>query len=287
LDTPKVIQIKIKSKSATLQSINPNSNPLPLYEVRAKKHLGQHFLKDENIAAKIAQSLSSGTKQVLEVGPGTGVLTKYLLKQNLEKLIAVEIDRESASFLRINYPQLGEGLIETDFLRMDLSGLFEGQFSIIGNFPYNISSQIFFRILENHDRVNEAVGMIQKEVAVRIAAPPGKKDYGILSVLLQAWYDIEYLFTVDPSVFIPPPKVQSAVIRLQRNQTHTLGCDEKLYLQVVKTAFNQRRKTLHNALKPLADYNGEFAGKRAEQLSVFQFVSLTNEVQTIIDSIKL
>ncbi len=256
-----------------------------MYEVRAKKHLGQHFLKDENIAAKIAGSLSPATKQVLEVGPGTGVLTKYLLKQNFDKLVAVEIDRESAAYLRNHYPQLGDDLIETDFLRMSLSGLFDGQFSVIGNFPYNISSQIFFRILENHDRVNEAVGMIQKEVAVRIAAPPGKKDYGILSVLLQAWYDIEYLFTVDPSVFVPPPKVQSAVIRLQRNNTTDLGCDEKFYLQVVKTAFNQRRKTLHNALKPMGDYNGEFAGKRAEQLSVQQFVSLTNEMQGIVNSL--
>ena len=255
-----------------------------MYEVRAKKHLGQHFLKDENIAAKIAGSLSASAKQVLEVGPGTGVLTKYLLKQNFDKFIAVEIDRESAAFLRINYPQLGEGLIETDFLRMDISSLFKGQFSVIGNFPYNISSQIFFRVLENHDQVNEAVGMIQKEVAVRIAAPPGKKDYGILSVLLQAWYDIEYLYTVDPSVFVPPPKVQSAVIRLQRNERTDLGCSEKFFLQVVKTAFNQRRKTLHNALKPIGDYNGEFAGKRAEQLSVEQFVLLTNDMEEIMIS---
>jgi len=255
-----------------------------VYEVRAKKHLGQHFLKDENIASKIAGSLSTSTTQVLEVGPGTGVLTKYLLKQNLEKFVAVEIDRESAAYLRMHYSQIGEGMIEADFLRMDFCSLFHGQFAIIGNFPYNISSQIFFRILENHDRVNEAVGMIQKEVAVRIAAPPGKKDYGILSVLLQAWYDIEYLFTVEPNVFVPPPKVQSAVIHLKRNHTQHLGCDEKFLLQVVKTAFNQRRKTLHNALKPLGNYNGEFAGKRAEQLSVTQFVSLTNEMQTIIAS---
>lgn len=257
-------------------------NTFNVYEVRAKKHLGQHFLKDENIAAQIAGSLSSSTRQVMEVGPGTGVLTKYLLKQNFEKLIAVEIDRESAAFLRTNYPQLGDGLIEADMLRMDIGSLFEGQFSVIGNFPYNISSQILFRVLENHDQVNEVVGMFQKEVAVRIAAPPGKKDYGILSVLLQAWYDIEYLFTVDPSVFVPPPKVQSAVIRLQRNQTQELGCSEKMLLQVVKTAFNQRRKTLHNALKPLGDYNGEFAGKRAEQLSVEQFVQLTNTMEDII-----
>ena len=253
-----------------------------MYEVRAKKHLGQHFLKDENIAAQIAGSLSSSTRQVMEVGPGTGVLTKYLLKQNFEKFVAVEIDRESAAFLRINYPQLGDGLIEADMLRMEIGSLFEDQFSVIGNFPYNISSQILFRVLENHDQVNEVVGMFQKEVAVRIAAPPGKKDYGILSVLLQAWYDIEYLFTVDPSVFVPPPKVQSAVIRLQRNQTQELDCSEKMLLQVVKTAFNQRRKTLHNALKPLGDYNGEFAGKRAEQLSVDQFVQLTNVMEEII-----
>ena len=254
-----------------------------MYEVRAKKHLGQHFLKDENIAFKIADSLSPLTKQVLEVGPGTGVLTKYLVKADFNKFVAVEIDRESAAFLRTNYPQLGEGLIEADILRMDLISLFEGHFSVIGNFPYNISSQILFRVLENHDQINEVVGMFQKEVAVRIAAPPEKKDYGILSVLLQAWYDIEYLFTVDPTVFVPPPKVQSAVIRLQRNQTIELGCSEKLLLQVVKTAFNQRRKTLHNALKPLGDYNGEFAGKRAEQLSVAQFVSLTNAMQSIIN----
>jgi 16S rRNA (adenine1518-N6/adenine1519-N6)-dimethyltransferase len=253
-----------------------------LYEVRAKKHLGQHFLKVENIAAKIAGSLSPSTKQVLEVGPGTGVLTKYLLKQNYEKFVAVEVDRESAAFLRTNYPELGNGLVEADILRMEFAGQFDGQFSVIGNFPYNISSQILFRVLENHEQVNEAVGMFQKEVAVRIAAPPGKKDYGILSVMLQAWYDIEYLFTVDPTVFVPPPKVQSAVIRLQRNQTKELGCSEKLLLLVVKTAFNQRRKTLHNALKPMGDYNGEFAGKRAEQLSVAQFVSLTNAMETII-----
>lgn len=253
-----------------------------MYEVRAKKHLGQHFLKDENIASRIADSLSPATKQVLEVGPGTGVLTKYLLKKNFDKFVAVEIDRESAAFLRTNYPQLGQGLVEADLLRMDFAGLFDGNFAVIGNFPYNISSQILFRVLENYEQVNEAVGMFQHEVAVRVAAPPGKKDYGILSVMLQAWYDIEYLFTVDPGVFAPPPKVQSAVIRLRRNQTTDIGCSEKLLLQVVKTAFNQRRKTLHNALKPLGDYNGEFAGKRAEQLSVTQFVSLTNQMQEII-----
>ncbi len=254
-----------------------------MYEVRAKKHLGQHFLKDENIAFRIADSLTPGTQQVLEVGPGTGVLTKYLLKKNYSKFVAVEIDRESASFLRTNYPMLEQNLIENDFLKMDIGQLFDGQFSIIGNFPYNISSQIFFRVLENHDRVNEAVGMIQKEVAVRLAAKPGKKDYGILSVLLQTWYDIEYLFTVEPHVFVPPPKVHSAVIRLKRNERKQISCSEKLLLQVVKTAFNQRRKTLHNALKPLGDYNGEYAGKRAEQLSVDQFIELTLSMNTIIE----
>jgi 16S rRNA (adenine1518-N6/adenine1519-N6)-dimethyltransferase len=253
-----------------------------VYDVRAKKHLGQHFLKDEDIARRIAESLSPGTRQVLEVGPGTGVLTKYLLKQDLQKFIAVEIDRESAAYLRIHYPELGDGLLEQDFLRMDMSALFNGSFAVIGNFPYNISSQIFFRILEHRDRVNESVGMLQREVAVRLAAPPGSRDYGILSVLLQAWYDIEYLFTVEPDVFIPPPKVRSAVIRLRRNTVQQLGCDEKLFTQVVKTAFNQRRKTLHNALKPLANYSGEYAGKRAEQLGVAEFVHLTADIQELL-----
>lgn len=253
-----------------------------MYEVKAKKHLGQHFLKDENIAFKIADSLSHDTQQVLEIGPGTGVLTKYLLKKQFDTFYAVEIDRESASYLRSHYPEFEAGLMEADFLKMDIGQLFTGQFSVIGNFPYNISSQIFFRILEHHEKINQAVGMIQKEVAVRLAAKPGKKDFGILSVLLQTWYNIEYLFTVEPQVFIPPPKVQSAVIRLTRNQRTNIPCDEKLYLQVIKTAFNQRRKTLHNALKPMGDYNGEFAGKRAEQLSVEQFIALTLEMQKMV-----
>lgn len=253
-----------------------------MYEVKAKKHLGQHFLKDENIAFKIADSLSHDTQHVLEIGPGTGVLTKYLLKKQFNTYYAVEIDRESASYLRLHYPELEAGLKEADFLKMDIGQLFAEQFSVIGNFPYNISSQIFFRILENHEKINQAVGMIQKEVAVRLAAKPGKKDFGILSVLLQTWYNIEYLFTVEPQVFIPPPKVQSAVIRLTRNQRTGIPCDEKLYLRVIKTAFNQRRKTLHNALKPMGDYNGEFAGKRAEQLSVEQFITLTLEMQKMV-----
>lgn len=253
-----------------------------MYEVKAKKHLGQHFLKDENIAFKIADSLSHDTQYVLEIGPGTGVLTKYLLKKQFDTFYAVEIDRESASYLRSHYPEFESGLLEADFLKMDIEELFAGQFSVIGNFPYNISSQIFFRILENHEKINQAVGMIQKEVAVRLAAKPGKKDFGILSVLLQTWYNIEYLFTVEPHVFVPPPKVQSAVIRLTRNQRTSIPCDEKLYLRVIKTAFNQRRKTLHNALKPMGDYNGEFAGKRAEQLSVEQFIELTLEMEKMV-----
>ena len=215
-------------------------------EVRAKKSLGQHFLTDQSIATRIVDALQGS--DVLEVGPGMGVLTQYLLGKNLK---VVEIDKESVAYLEKHYPSLGNGLIEGDFLKMNLSGLFPGQFSIIGNFPYNISSQIFFKILEFRDLVPEVVCMIQKEVAERIAEKPGTKIYGILSVFLQAWYDIEFLFTVGPRAFNPPPKVHSAVIRLTRNSRTSLGCDEKLFRSVVKTAFGQRRKTLRNSLKPL------------------------------------
>ena len=237
-------------------------------EVRAKKALGQHFLTDQSIAMRIVDALQ-GT-DVLEVGPGMGVLTQYLLKnpsvilseaknlkiveidkEEAKNLKVVEIDKESVVYLKKHFPALGEGLIEGDFLKMDLSGLFPGPFSIIGNFPYNISSQIFYKIIDNRDLVPEVVCMIQKEVAQRIAEKPGTKTYGILSVFLQAWYDIEYLFTVGPGAFNPPPKVQSAVIRLTRNSRTSLGCDEKLFRTVVKTAFGQRRKTLRNSLKPL------------------------------------
>ncbi|HOW30330.1 MAG TPA: 16S rRNA (adenine(1518)-N(6)/adenine(1519)-N(6))-dimethyltransferase RsmA [Bacteroidales bacterium] len=245
--------------------------------VRAKKHLGQHFLKDENIAGKIAGSLSPGVRNVLEVGPGTGVLTKYLAENHYNTFKAIELDRESAAYLKTNF-SLGENLIHGDFLRTDIAALFEGSFAIIGNFPYNISSQIFFKVVENRDRVTECVGMIQREVALRMVSKPGSKDYGILNILLQAWYDIELLFTVPPQVFVPPPKVTSAVVKLTRNNVTDLGCDPKFFTTVVKTAFNQRRKTLHNALKPLAVYNGEFAGKRAEQLSIADFVRLTNDI---------
>ena len=237
-------------------------------EVRAKKALGQHFLTDQDIARNIVGALRGS--DVLEVGPGMGVLTQYLIPRLAEAVVsegstasarhlkAVEIDKESVEYLKKHYPALGEGLIEGDFLRMDLASIFPGPFSIIGNFPYNISSQIFFKILEYRDKVPEVVCMIQKEVAQRIAEKPGTKTYGILSVFLQAWYDIEYLFTVGPGAFNPPPKVQSAVIRLTRNSRTSLGCDEKLFRTVVKTAFGQRRKTLRNSLKPILQ---SFAGK--------------------------
>jgi 16S rRNA (adenine1518-N6/adenine1519-N6)-dimethyltransferase len=249
-----------------------------MYNVRPKKHLGQHFLKDENIARKIADSLSVDTRRVLEIGPGTGVLTKYLLAKGYEEFRTIEIDRESIEYLKTSFPGLSGGLIEGDFLDADLQDVFPGNFSIIGNFPYNISSQIFFRVLENRNRIPEVVGMVQKEVAMRIASPPGSKAYGILSVLLQAWYDIEYLFSVHPGVFAPPPKVTSAVIRLRRNSVSHLGCDPVFFQQIVKASFNQRRKTLHNALKSIGGYAGKYASKRAEQLSVDQFIELTKEM---------
>lgn len=253
-----------------------------MYPVRAKKHLGQHFLKDENIAQKIVASLLSN-KNVLEIGAGTGVLTKYLKDIPEINLKIIEIDKESIIFLKNNFPEIAENIIQSDFLRYDLKTLFNGKFSIIGNFPYNISSQILFRAIENKDDVEEVVGMFQKEVAVRIASAPGKKDYGILSVLLKAWYDIEYLFTVDEHVFVPPPKVKSAVIRLKRNNVTSLGCDEKLFIAVVKTAFNQRRKTLRNALSSFGfkDTSDIIFTKRAEQLSVENFVWLTQKLSQI------
>jgi 16S rRNA (adenine1518-N6/adenine1519-N6)-dimethyltransferase len=249
--------------------------------VRAKKHLGQHFLKDENIARKIVASLSrSGYKNVLEVGPGMGVLTKYLIEEPAFETWVVDIDTESIAYLKEHYPSLSARIITGDFLRLDLGKLFDEPFAIIGNFPYNISSQILFQALEHRNLVPELVGMFQKEVAERVAAPPGSKTYGILSVLLQAFYDIEYLFTVSESVFIPPPKVKSAVIRLRRNSVLNIGCDEAFFFRVVKTAFNQRRKTLRNSVRTFkvkAGFEGhELFAKRPEQLSVKEFVELTN-----------
>ena len=246
--------------------------------VKAKKHLGQHFLKDLKIAERIAGIIPEGTKNVLEVGPGMGVLTQFLLKNENINLKAVEIDSESIAYLNTHFPQLD--LINGDFLKMDLNTIFNGEkFAVIGNFPYNISSQIFFKALEHRDLVEFVGGMLQKEVAERICAPAGNKTYGILSVLLQAFYKTDYLFGVSEQVFIPPPKVKSAVVALVRNQTLTLDCNEDFFVQTVKTAFNQRRKTMRNSLKKFAE-NRPFTDKifdlRPEQLSFSQFVSLTN-----------
>ncbi len=252
-------------------------------EVRAKKHLGQHFLKDMEIARRIVDSLPVNDKtSVLEIGPGMGVLTRFLLQNSQIDLTAIELDQESVSYLHAHYPELE--VIEGDFLKLDLKNIFPEKFYIIGNFPYNISSQIFFKLLDNKDQIPCLVGMIQKEVAERIASPAGKKAYGILSVLLQAFYSIDYLFTVQEHVFDPPPKVKSAVIRLTRNEVSKLDCDEQLFKTVVKTAFNQRRKTLRNSLKPLVNkdnimYQDSLFDKRPEQLDVDTFVRLTNMVE--------
>lgn len=250
--------------------------------VKPKKYLGQHFLTDRNIAAKIADSLAAGsTRKTLEVGPGTGMLTQFLLQRGDLDLYAAEIDPESVRYLKAHFPELTTRLFEEDFLKMDLREMFGGKVNIIGNFPYNISSQIFFKILENRDMVDEAVGMVQREVALRIAEPPGTKNYGILSVLLQAYYTIEYLFTVSEQVFNPPPKVKSAVIRLTRNGIAKLDCDEALFVKVVKAAFNQRRKTIRNSLRsafPLAAGEHALFPLRPEKLSVADFVDLTNFV---------
>lgn len=252
--------------------------------VKPKKSLGQHFLKDLDIARQIADSVSAYKGMpVLEVGPGMGVLTQFLLEAG-QDLTVVELDRESVEYLNEHFPQLQGRIIGEDFLKLDLATLFPGQFCVIGNYPYNISSQIFFKVVDYKDRIPCCSGMIQKEVAERMAAAPGSKTYGILSVLLQAWYDIEYLLTVPEHVFNPPPKVKSAVIRMTRNSTTHLGCDETLFKRVVKTGFNQRRKTLRNSLKPLLGKENEIFDdpifdKRPEQLSVQQFIELTNRIE--------
>jgi 16S rRNA (adenine1518-N6/adenine1519-N6)-dimethyltransferase len=248
-------------------------------KVRAKKHLGQHFLTDLNIAKNIADALSlKDYNKVLEIGPGMGVLTQFLLPKDTETFV-VEIDTESVAYLQEHFPALKNHIIGGDFLKLPLDQLFDEPFALIGNFPYNISTQILFKALENRDQIPEMVGMFQKEVAERVAAPAGSKTYGITSVLLQAFYDIEYLFTVHEHVFSPPPKVKSAVIRLKRNETKQLDCDEKLFIRLVKTAFNQRRKTLRNALKSLTLVDAEkaepYLGLRAERLSVQDFIQLS------------
>jgi 16S rRNA (adenine1518-N6/adenine1519-N6)-dimethyltransferase len=260
-------------------------------EVRAKKALGQHFLTDQKVARAIVDALHGG-RAVLEVGPGMGVLTQYLLERADIDLRLIELDSESVDYLLTHFQGMQGRLMEGDFLQLKLEKIFPERFAIIGNFPYNISSQIFFKVLDYKDRIPEVVGMVQKEVAERIAEKPGSKTYGILSVLLQAWYDIEYLFSVGSGCFAPPPKVESAVIRLTRNARTDLGCDETLFRTVVKTAFGQRRKMMRNPLKPLATAKATREGwtadelsaflaqpvfsQRPEQLSVEDFVALTN-----------
>ena len=260
-------------------------------EVRAKKALGQHFLTDQKVAMAIVDALHGGLP-TLEVGPGMGVLTQYLLQREDVDLKLVEIDSESVEYLLTHFPGMEGRLMEADFLGLRLEKIFPERFAVIGNFPYNISSQIFFKVLDYKDRIPEVVGMVQKEVAERIAEGPGSKTYGILSVLLQAWYDIEYLFTVGSGCFAPPPKVESAVIRLTRNSRTSLGCDEALFKTVVKTAFGQRRTMMRNPLKPLARakaeregwseerlqefLSGEVFTLRPEKLSVEDFIALTN-----------
>ncbi|KVV13391.1 Ribosomal RNA small subunit methyltransferase A [Flavobacterium sp. TAB 87] len=253
-------------------------------KVKAKKHLGQHFLKDESIAKDIADSLSlKGYDQVLEIGPGMGVLTKYLLEKPIDTYV-IEIDTESVTYLDANYPKLKDKIISKDFLRYDVNEVFEGkQFAIIGNFPYNISTQIVFRTLELRNQIPEFSGMFQREVAQRICEKKGSKAYGILSVLAQAFYHTEYLFTVDENVFNPPPKVKSGVMIMKRKDDYSLPCGEKLFFTVVKTAFQQRRKTMRNSLKTLNLSDGlredVIFDKRPEQLSVEEFIEMTLKIE--------
>lgn len=250
-------------------------------KVKPKKNLGQHFLNDILIAEKIVDALTmEGYQSVLEVGPGMGVLTNILLQRAIDNFKAVEIDDESLRYLRKKYPHF-EGLVKGDILHIDISSLFGEQYAVIGNFPYNISSQILFRVLENRAMIPEICGMFQKEVAERICSPAGGRNYGILSVFIQAYYNAEYLFTVDENNFTPPPKVKSGVIRLRRNGVSSLNCNEKLFEKVVKTGFNQRRKTLRNSLSAAFDIKDKeipFLNLRPEQLSVQQFVDLTNSI---------
>ena len=260
--------------------------------VKPKKFLGQHFLRDLGIASDIADTVDACPNlPVLEVGPGMGVLTQFLMKKDREVKV-VELDFESVAYLKENFSALEGHIIEDDFLKLKLENIFEGKpFVLTGNYPYNISSQIFFKMLDYKDLIPCCTGMIQKEVAERIAAGPGSKTYGILSVLIQAWYKVEYLFTVHEHVFNPPPKVKSAVIRMTRNETTDLGCDEKLFKQIVKTTFNQRRKTLRNSIASILDKSHPLSAdpifnKRPEQLSVQEFVELTNRVEAALAEAK-
>lgn len=256
-------------------------------QVRPKKNLGQHFLTDLSIAKRIADTVDACPDiPVLEVGPGMGVMTQYLVEKP-RPFKVVEIDRESVEYLNEHFPKLRENILGEDFLRMDLREVFDGQqFVLTGNYPYDISSQIFFKMLDNRDLIPCCTGMIQREVALRMASQPGNKQYGILSVLIQAWYDVDYLFTVEPGVFNPPPKVQSAVIRMTRNKVQHLGCNEELFKRIVKTTFNQRRKMLRVSLKQLLpadslfyNENSSMLTKRPEQLSIPEFVELTNRIE--------
>ena len=255
--------------------------------VKAKKHLGQHFLTDKNICQKIANQYqkSRGCKKVLEIGPGMGALTEFLLKNDLD-VWAMDVDTESIDYLKKNFPALEGKLLEADFLKADLNALLGDEpFSVVGNFPYNISSQILFKCIDFRNQIPEIMGMFQREVAQRVAEPPGSKQYGILSVLLPTYYDIDYCFTVDEHVFNPPPKVKSGVIRCVRNDRDKLPCDEKLFKQLVKMSFNQRRKTIRNSIKPLIKGKGldhEFLALRPEVLSVDQFIELTQLVASVI-----
>ncbi|MDA3878768.1 MAG: 16S rRNA (adenine(1518)-N(6)/adenine(1519)-N(6))-dimethyltransferase RsmA [Prolixibacteraceae bacterium] len=255
--------------------------------VKAKKHLGQHFLTDQNIARKIVGSLSPDNTNILEVGSGMGVLTQYLFENESWNTLALDVDSESIDYLKNNYPLFEKNIINADFLKTDIASFFDSkEFAVVGNFPYNISSQIFFKVLENKPFVPEVVGMVQKEVAERMAATSGNKTYGILSVLIQAYYSVEYLFTVHEHVFKPPPKVKSAVIRLKRKQSQRLGCDEVLFKKVVKTLFNQRRKMIRNSLKPIIKeigFSHPFLEKRPEQLSVEELIEFTNVVERALN----
>ncbi|UKK69103.1 16S rRNA (adenine(1518)-N(6)/adenine(1519)-N(6))-dimethyltransferase RsmA [Prevotella communis] len=259
-------------------------------QVKPKKNLGQHFLTDLSIAKRIADTVDACPDiPVLEVGPGMGVMTQYIVEKP-RPFKVVEIDRESVEYLNEHFPKLRENILGEDFLRMDLRQVFDGQqFVLTGNYPYDISSQIFFKMLDNRDLIPCCTGMIQREVALRMASQPGNKQYGILSVLIQAWYDVEYLFTVEPGVFNPPPKVQSAVIRMTRNKVQKLGCNEDLFKRIVKTTFNQRRKMLRVSLKQMLPADSPFFNeyataltKRPEQLSISEFVELTNWLENYL-----
>jgi 16S rRNA (adenine1518-N6/adenine1519-N6)-dimethyltransferase len=258
-----------------------------MIKVYPKKNLGQHFLKDKEIAQKISASLTGeGYESVLEIGPGTGILTEFIIHRGFTDFRVIEIDNESVHYLKKNYPEL-KNIISGDFLTFDIDKNFDGKLAIIGNFPYNISSQIFFKVLNHREKVVEVCGMLQKEVAERICAKPGSKSYGILSVLIQAYYTTEFLFPVSPKVFSPPPKVMSGVIRIKRNSISNLECDENLFYRVVKASFNQRRKTLRNSVKAAFDlkaFDYHDFQMRPEQLSVKQFVELTNWIEMNLKS---